>query len=447
MTEAADDPCADIQGEYEALLEFVYLCPLAVAQLDGDGAVEMMNPMGAQILAQLGGPAGDNLFDMLSPLVPGLRALVSGLTANQGSICEALRVDAGVRASSAALPLVLSVTLLKLRPGRIMAVIADISRSAAQERAARAAEDRFRAVLDGVRDYAIVALDLEGRIESWNKSAERIFGYAHAEVASRPCAMLYTHDEGTEQRVRALLERATSNGWSEDEGWWLRKETSRFWGNAVYSVVENEDGAARGFVVVIRDLTRRKREEDALRELASTDALTGAANRRHLAEVGATELTRWRRTGDPLSVVVLDADHFKSINDTHGHASGDEVLKVLARTCRDQVRDLDLVARIGGEEFAVLLPNTDAAGARAAAERIRLAIESARVTRGNAVVRFTVSAGVAECTRAMPDLDALLQAADAAMYEAKHRGRNRTVVASVAAASPRSVRPSVAPQA
>jgi diguanylate cyclase (GGDEF)-like protein/PAS domain S-box-containing protein len=433
VTDPQRAPEADIQREFEALLEFLYLCPLAVAQLDGDGLIEMMNPMGAQILAQLGGPVTENLFDMLAPFASDLRAAVSGLTADQGILCEARRLEAGLRARTAALPLVLSLTLIKLRPGRMMAVMADISRSAAQERAARAAEDRFRAVLDGVRDYAIVALDRQGIIESWNKSAERIFGYAPAEVSGRSCAMLYTHDADVTECVKGLLDRATSQGWAEDEGWWVRKETSRFWGNAVYSVLENEDGSARGFVVVIRDLTRRKGEEDALRELASTDSLTGAANRRHLAEVGATEVSRWRRTGEALSVVIFDADHFKGINDTYGHATGDEVLKLIARTCRDQVRDLDLVARIGGEEFAVLLTNTDAAGARAAAERIRIAVEAARLTRGGQTVRFTVSAGVAELTRGMADLDAVLQAADAALYEAKRRGRNRTVASTVTA--------------
>ena len=97
MTLPQRAPEVDIQQEFEALLEFVYLCPLAVAQLDGDGVIEMMNPMGAQILAQLGGPVAENLFDMLAPFAPDLRAAVSGLTADQGILCEARRLEAGLR--------------------------------------------------------------------------------------------------------------------------------------------------------------------------------------------------------------------------------------------------------------------------------------------------------------------------------------------------------------
>ncbi|MDB4942028.1 MAG: diguanylate cyclase with sensor [Labilithrix sp.] len=415
--------------EHEALLEFVYLCPVGIAQLDGSGEVAMMNPVGARILMEIAAePVIDNFFDALGAPGNELRALVDGLSADQGTVCESHRITFDL--ARRAIPLTVSFTLIKLSPARIMAVIADESRSAEQERTARRAEHRVKAVLDGVRDYAIFGLDRACRIESWNKSAERLFGYAADEVLGRDYLMLFPRDTASGGRQKALSEGAVATGWGEDEGWWARKETTRFWGSSVVSVVEEQDGARSGFIVVTRDLTRKKREEDDLREAAAKDFLTGLYNRRTFEDTARQELQRWQRGRDPLSLLMIDADHFKRVNDTHGHAAGDEVLRALARAVQDQVRELDVVARLGGEEFVVLMPSTDAVGARAAAERIRMAVEALRVPgHEGALIRFTVSVGIAEATRDAASVELLLQRSDEALYEAKHRGRNRCVVA------------------
>lgn len=416
-------------AEYEALLEFVYLCPVGIAQLDADGAIEMMNSAGARIFMQIAEQACvENLFEALGKFGTELRALHAGLTADQGTVCEALRATFEV--ARRATPLVLSVTLLKLSPSKTMAVIADESVSAAQERAARTAELRLRAVFDGVRDYSIFALDRDGRIETWNKSAERLFGYTAEEVVGQPYGLLFPKDPASAAREDELRTGAVGAGWAEDEGWWARKASTRFWGSSVVSVIENEDGRSGGFIVVTRDLTRKKRDEDDLRDAATKDFLTGLFNRRAFEEAATKELDRWRRERDPLSIVIIDADHFKNVNDTYGHGTGDEVLRALARAVQDQVRVIDLVARLGGEEFVVLLPSTDAIGARAGAERIRVAIEGLRVRAADGtVVRFTVSAGIAEASRDVDSLQGLLDRADGALYEAKRRGRNRSVIA------------------
>ncbi|MDO9017259.1 MAG: sensor domain-containing diguanylate cyclase [Deltaproteobacteria bacterium] len=421
---------AQLERDNEALLDFLYLCPLAIAQLDGEGGVEMMNPAGARIFMTLSAePEITNLLDVLAPFAPTLRASVADLTATAGTICENQRIEVGQRAPGQALPLVLTLTLIKLNATKIMAVAADVSRSAAQERAAQATEVRFRAVLDGVRDYAIFAVDLAGRVETWNKSAERLFGYAAEEVLGRDHSMLLARTHQPRERSAALLQGATAQGWAEDEGWWGRKESTRFWGNCVLSVAEDADGRPVGFTHIVRDLTRRKRNEDALRSLAHTDPLTGATNRRGFDEALAAEFRRWGAEGEPFCLIMLDADHFKRVNDLHGHPGGDAVLVALAHACRDQLRECDLFARVGGEEFALLLPATDRPGGRAAAERVRVAVESLRVAHGADTIRFTVSLGVAQVGPAGATPEGLVALADAALYEAKRRGRNRVVLA------------------
>jgi len=163
-----------------------------------------------------------------------------------------------------------------------------------------------------------------------------------------------------------------------------------------------------------------------LERLAITDPLTELANRRRFAEALAAEIERSRRYGNPLALVLADLDHFKRVNDRHGHAAGDEVLRECARALRQSVRAPDLVARYGGEEFAVLMPQTGLEQAIESAERARAALAALRVP----PVDWPLSAsfGVAALLPG-EGAAALLARADAALYEAKHAGRNRVVQA------------------
>ena len=169
---------------------------------------------------------------------------------------------------------------------------------------------------------------------------------------------------------------------------------------------------------------------EALREQATTDTLTGVANRRMIVEALDRELERSLRVGAPCAVVFVDLDHFKRVNDTHGHAAGDAVLRATASTMRSTLRPYDLIGRYGGEEFVVVLPGCDAAGAQAAAERLRASIAAAAVSVGKVTLRVTCSLGIAVAgPGSARDRDGLLAAADAALYEAKKAGRNRAVMA------------------
>ena len=169
---------------------------------------------------------------------------------------------------------------------------------------------------------------------------------------------------------------------------------------------------------------------------ALVDGLTGLANRRAAEEALAVELARAERLGGPVALVFADLDGFKDVNDEHGHPAGDEVLREFAQVLLDSVRDIDLAARWGGEEFAVILPGTDAEGAESLAERVRLLL-SGRVilTAGAAPISLTASLGVAVAPPA-ESVDELVRAADSALYEAKRAGKDRVAVAPANASRP-----------
>jgi len=162
---------------------------------------------------------------------------------------------------------------------------------------------------------------------------------------------------------------------------------------------------------------------------ADTDELTGLANRRAFMEAGRSALERARRYERPLSVILFDIDHFKQVNDRHGHAAGDEALRCVAVILRGTARASDTAGRLGGEEFAVLLPETARPEAVKLAERLRRDLAAIEFELDGTSIRFTCSFGVAQREAGTASIDELLKAADVALYEAKDGGRNRVVAA------------------
>ncbi|MFN9744970.1 MAG: GGDEF domain-containing protein [Betaproteobacteria bacterium] len=178
------------------------------------------------------------------------------------------------------------------------------------------------------------------------------------------------------------------------------------------------------FYAVVTFYRQRVRcAEQALWQLARIDALTRLANRTHFQERAVAEISRARRAGEPLTLMLADVDHFKRVNDEHGHEAGDRVLAQVARVMTAALREHDVLARWGGEEFMALLPDTDAALGRAVAERVRLAVASHPVVVDGRPITVTLSFGLA--TLADGDLHAATLAADRALYASKHTGRNR----------------------
>lgn len=175
-------------------------------------------------------------------------------------------------------------------------------------------------------------------------------------------------------------------------------------------------------------LTLRTRTVE-LRRLATMDSLTDVFVRRHFMDVAQREVARCRRYNDPLTLFMLDIDHFKVVNDDYGHAAGDKVLEFFASTCRETVREPDFIGRLGGEEFAICLPETSIDEAEAVAARCREAIETASIDVGDGItVHVTVSIGMAQWHEG-ETLDDVMRRADRALYDAKERGRNRVVTA------------------
>jgi diguanylate cyclase (GGDEF)-like protein len=172
------------------------------------------------------------------------------------------------------------------------------------------------------------------------------------------------------------------------------------------------------------EMAQRKALETQLKELVITDALTGVLNRRGLIEALKVEIQRADRLKNPLVVLALDLDHFKNINDTVGHACGDQALSSFAHICRRRLRAVDTIGRVGGEEFAVLLPATDTDGATIVAETLRQAVEAASIPAGAASISMTVSIGIAAWTAGDIAGDSVLAEADRALYVAKNAGRN-----------------------
>ncbi len=177
-------------------------------------------------------------------------------------------------------------------------------------------------------------------------------------------------------------------------------------------------------------LRRAWDQEQRAAQEARTDVLTGSSNRRHFEEAALAEWGRCKRYGRDAALLLFDLDHFKRVNDQYGHGIGDRVLRRVAALCRDEIRDIDTLARIGGEEFALLLPETDAAQATVLAERLRQRLADERIDTGKGAISVTASFGIAPLLNGDAEWRQALRQADAALYRAKAAGRNRIELAS-----------------
>jgi diguanylate cyclase (GGDEF)-like protein/PAS domain S-box-containing protein len=280
----------------------------------------------------------------------------------------------------------------------------------------------------------IVLGDLETTRRYVSPACRDLLGFEPYElIGTRPVDGVHPDDAGA---YRAILERLTSG---KDERItscqrYRRKDGSWVWTEVTFRLVRDSSGRPTAYVASVRDITSRHMLEEQLREQARTDVLTGLSNRRALEERLEEEWRRAQRTGAPLALLCLDIDFFKQFNDHFGHAAGDECLKQVAEIIRQERRASDFAARLGGEEFVLILPETTAEGAVAVAEVIRNKLSAAPIAHPRsryAVV--TASIGVAASSPVdLGDATNLLKAADMAMYQAKRSGRNRVVLAAQA---------------
>jgi diguanylate cyclase (GGDEF)-like protein/PAS domain S-box-containing protein len=285
-------------------------------------------------------------------------------------------------------------------------------------------------MLDSVKDFAICALDRAGRLTAWRAGAERLTGHSHGEVVGRPLSDLYV--DASELDLTLMLAAVVNEGRAEEERLLRRADGTSFRANMVTTPIYDSSASLRGFTLVARDVSWRHRLDrsrstliDQLQDFALTDELTGLANRRRWREDLEREMARARRTGSRLCVGMVDLDGFKAFNDTHGHQAGDELLQQTSRAWAEVLRVTDILARYGGDEFLLLLPDCPVDEALRVVDRVRAATPEALTCS----VGVTSSLGGEEAER-------VLSRADAALYDAKRRGRNSVVVSDAVERTP-----------
>ena len=319
----------------------------------------------------------------------------------------------------------LEIRAAALPAGGFVTIYTDIT----ERRRAENATERVKSLMEQAIDYSstyIWETDSFGRL-TYVYGSKKAIGFNANELLGRRVTELTALGNEEEGADSSLADAITARRpyenlplhYAGDEG-------KRVWVSSSGYPFTDGEGRFRGYRganVNLTDLIIAKKE---LEELAVHDPLTGLANRRLLIEQFQREAIRQRRSGKSLSLLLLDLDHFKSINDRYGHLAGDTCLKRVSAVIESRLRGADVVARFGGEEFIVLLPDTDEQGALIAAENLCQAVADAEVVLPGAVVRLSVSIGVATAGPGEPlDFDPLMEIADKAMYAAKKLGRNR----------------------
>lgn len=296
-----------------------------------------------------------------------------------------------------------------------------------------AKEANFRLLAEQSSDM-VTRIGLDDRLIYVSPACARITGWSAEELLGTS-ALAGIHEDDMERVEQAIA--ALKNGEAEEARFVYRqrhRDKGEIWAEAALHVtLASDSGAIDGVVAVVRDMTEQKDLQDRLASLATTDGLTGLANRRAFDERLADEWARARRDGTQLSLLLIDVDHFKKFNDLYGHLAGDACLRALGRILSAQARrPADLAARYGGEEFAVLLPNTGPDGCAEVGEGIRQALQELAMLHGqNPPSRLvTASLGGASAVPSETTMDGstLVAAADRALYAAKDGGRDRLVM-------------------
>lgn len=412
------------------------LCPFAVFGFRPDGVILRANDAATALRAKIVGPGagdviGSSFFDLTMPLDNGLRSLLDQST-GLGLVCRDHRVTV-IPVDPETTELALAVSVIRLANNEFAAMARDVSEVAALEDKLRYSEAWTANPPDPGAGFAVLRLDAEGTIIDCSPATERVIGYASAELIGQRFTMLYAEADYLGDRLMDRLGYAEQSGWHMDEAWYIGKSGLRRRCASVITVSPPTAGEPiRDFTMVVQDVAEREVSGEALRRLATTDHLTGLYNRSYFMSRVTTEISRWLRYGRGLSLILIDADHFKRVNDEFGHLAGDEVLKDLARRTQAGLRTIDIAARFGGEEFVALLPSTPLAGALVVAERIRLDVMNHVVDVDGVSIAYTISIGVAEFTARSDTIEAVIKRADDALYRAKRTGRNRVCVEELA---------------
>ena len=296
---------------------------------------------------------------------------------------------------------------------------------------------------------AVVVTDLQGIVTDWNTGAEKLYGYTRDEIIGKPVSILHAPED---------VERITAEVFAaiERQGYWtgeikkVAKDQSVGWIESSVIPLFDEQNQSIGALGINRDITQRREIQqellvanenlksqlekiellqEKLREQATLDPLTGLYNRRYMIDMMHRELSRAKRENTPISIAIMDLDHFKNINDTFGHKGGDAVLVAMAELFLSHVRTSDIVCRYGGEEFLILMPGASIDHAAERMEELRKIIEAKSIIHNDKTIPVTASIGVSSYPLNGEDDDALLLEADNMLYNSKRNGRNRVSVA------------------
>ena len=411
----------------EGLLEFLYACPVGLIDCDVGGEIRLINPNAMQHMLPLAGARGaSNLFVALDQHAPELRDMTTGFAPPSGRICDGHRIfmDQGRRGRHDR-PKVISCTLTKLGPDRLIATLTDISEQVAQELRLERVNTWFSAVVTSVNDYALLSTCKNGIIRSVNRSFTGQTGREAAEVIGQPLTAVLTYTKGQINGFDEQFDIAELEGWSLSESWEQRANGQRYMCQRL--IVKQNDGGEMGepgFVVVLRDVNARDDSQDLQRALTH-DHLTGAANRMHFRQALQREHSSWVKQRRRLSLVLLDLDHFKAVNDKYGHPAGDKLLRAVAERSQNIIPPNATFARLGGEEFGAILPRFGLEEAVDLADTLRGQIADLIVPVDDGIVTITASFGCASLAEVDGSIDELIALADRRLYTAKRNGRNR----------------------
>jgi diguanylate cyclase (GGDEF)-like protein/PAS domain S-box-containing protein len=289
---------------------------------------------------------------------------------------------------------------------------------------------RHEALLNSAGD-GIYGIDQNGNCTFMNPAGAAMLGFDAADlIGLNPHFVFHhRHADGTSYPIEEcpVMQTLQDGASRQVEEAYIAKSGEAFPVQMTITPIQEDDKLA-GAEVIFQNISARKAMEAELVRLATTDPLTGMANRRKFLEQFEIELARIKRFGRPATFMMADIDHFKNVNDTHGHAVGDVVLKHFAALAQERLRRVDLIGRLGGEEFGILLPGTDMDGARLFADRMRQQVADTPAGTDKGPIGITVSIGIAEFDADDPDPNSILARADIALYRAKEGGRNRVEI-------------------
>lgn len=295
-------------------------------------------------------------------------------------------------------------------------------------------------------EVGLVVLDLDFHVQAWNGFMEHHSGITASQIRDKVLFEVFPDipEAWLTRKVDAvaMLNTRAFTSWEQRPYLFKFRNTRPITGTEAYmfqnltiSPITAPNGEVEKVCLLVYDVTEfasskraLERANEQLAKLSMTDRLTGLLNRGTWENLVDAEYERFRRYGQATSLVMFDIDHFKPVNDTYGHLAGDEVIRHTAEVTRNNIRQSDSAGRYGGEEFGIILPETDAESARVICERIREAIENSTVSTTAGDIRYTVSMGVAQLTETPENYMQWMQKADEALYKAKESGRNKVVI-------------------